>query len=104
LPQSAGVAELQIPLAEAIRALRRELLVAVREGADKELQFGLGPIELELQLEISREAGGEAGIKFWVVSVGAKGTRTSATTHTVKITLAPLGDVRVGSLVPEPPP
>jgi Trypsin-co-occurring domain 2 len=102
--QTAGevaiVAELRIPLADAIRALRRELVEAVRQGKDEELRFRLGPIELELQLEISREAGGEAGISFWIVSIGAKGSRTSATTHTVKLTLAPVGDVVVHDEIP----
>lgn len=92
--------ELQIPLAQAVRALRRELVEAVREGQEEDLRFALGPIELELQLEIAREAGGEAGIKFWVVSVAGKGALSSTTTHTVKLTLTPVsgsGDVLVGS-------
>jgi hypothetical protein len=96
-------AELQIPLAQAIRALRREILAAIREGEDKDLRFGLGPIELELQLAISREAGGEAGIAFWVVTIGGKGSRTSATTHTVKLVLMPPGDVQVASPVSAQP-
>jgi len=49
-------AELQIPLAEAIRALRRELVEAVREGEDEEVRFALGDIDLELQVEVSKEA------------------------------------------------
>ena len=102
------MAELRIPLSEAIRALRRELVEAVREGEGEELRFALGPVELELQLEVSKEAGGEAGIAFWLVTVGAKGSRTQATTHTVRLTLAPIGpsgekDVVVRSRVAERP-
>ena len=102
------MAELRIPLSEAIRALRRELVEAVREGEAEELRFALGPVELELKLEVSKEAGGEAGIAFWLVTVGAKGSRTQATTHTVRLTLTPIGpsgekDVVVRSRVAERP-
>ncbi len=41
-------------------------------GEVGDLRFGFGPIEQELQPEISREAGGEAGIAFWVVTAEAK--------------------------------
>ena len=83
-------AELQIPLAEAIRALRRELVEAVREGEDEELRFALGDIDLELQVEVSKEAGGEAGIAFWLVTIGGKASRTSGTTHTIRLSLSPV--------------
>jgi Trypsin-co-occurring domain 2 len=84
------VAEVSIPLSEAIRALRLELVDAMRQGADEDVRFALGPIQLELQVEVSNEAGGEAGIKFWLISVGGKASRTSATTHTVKLSLTPV--------------
>ena len=84
--------DLNIPLAEAIKALRTELLTAIVEGTDKDLRFALGPIDLELQLEVSKEAGGEAGIKFWVLSVGGKGSRSSGATHTVRLTLTPVSE------------
>jgi Trypsin-co-occurring domain 2 len=38
----------------------------VRQGKDEEVRFALGPVELELQVEVSKEAGGEAGIAFWL--------------------------------------
>ena len=77
-------AEIQIPVAEAIRALRRELGRAVREGEDEDVRFALGDIELELQVDVSKEAGGEAGIAFWLVTIGGKASRTSGTTHTIR--------------------
>ena len=83
-------AEPQIPLAKAIEALRRELAEAQREGEGQDLRFQVGPVELQLQLELSSEVGGEAGLAFWFVSIGGKGSRTSGTTHTVKLTLVPV--------------
>ena len=79
-----------IPLASAIRVLREQLQDAVRGGEGEELRFALGPVELELRVEAAHEGGGEAGIKFWLASVGAKGSRSSSTTHTVRLSLTPV--------------
>jgi hypothetical protein len=83
--------QLEVPLSQAIRALRREIVDANRTSKDEEIRFKLGPIELEFGLEVAREAGGEAGLRFWVVSIGAMGKRASAATHTVKMVLTPVG-------------
>jgi hypothetical protein len=80
----------RIPLASAIRALRAELQAAVRSGDGEELRFALGPVELELQVEAASQGGGEAGIKFWLVSVGTKAGRSSGMTHTVRLSLTPV--------------
>jgi hypothetical protein len=80
----------KIPLANAIRALREELAQAVREGQDEEVRFRVGPVDLEFQVEISKEASGKAGVAFWVVSVGGGGGRSSSTANTVKINLQPV--------------
>jgi hypothetical protein len=80
----------QIPLSDAICALRRELVEAVKEGKDQEVKFALGPIELELQVELSSTGGGVAGIKFWVISLGGKGERSSGRSQTVRISLTPV--------------
>lgn len=80
-----------IPLSDAIRELRREITEAMREGKDSDVRFRLGPIELEFGLEVGRKLGGEGGIAFWVIKLGASGERTSATTHTVKLVLTPVG-------------
>lgn len=90
----------EIGLADAIRELRQELTRAIAEGEGESLRFKPGPIELELQLEIGREGGGSAEIKWFVVSASGEGKVTRASTHTVKLTLEPLpdeggGDVRI---------
>ncbi len=92
--------ELEVPLASAIAALRRELVAAVSEGEEKGVRFALGPIELEFQVEVSSEAAGEAGVRFWVVSLGGKGSRASGSTHTVRLTLNPVLASEVGKDFP----
>ena len=80
-----------IPLAQAIADLRKELLVALEEGRGKALQFKLQPVELELKLAITGSADAKAGVKFWVMELGAGGKYENATTHTLKLTLEPVG-------------
>ena len=83
--------ETRIPLAQAIEDLRAELLIALADGKDQPLQFRLKPVELELKLAVTREAGANAGVKFWVLDFGAKGTVGDAATHTLKLVLEPVG-------------
>jgi hypothetical protein len=72
-------------LASAIAALRADLQAAVAEGEGKDLQFGLGDIELTLQLVADKHAGGKIGWSVLGVDAGAKSERT----HTVTLTLKP---------------
>jgi hypothetical protein len=96
----AEVSQAGVPLASVIEALRAELLVALAKGKGQEVRFALGDIELDFQVEVSQERGGEAGVKFWVVALGGKGSRSSATTHTVRVKLSPVtGDDDDRSLV-----
>ncbi len=81
--------EAAIDLGEAIRSLRAELSSAMAQGEGQDLRFRVGPVELEFDVQVSREAGAEGGVKFWVVSAGAKATTGTATTHRVKIALQP---------------
>jgi NTP-dependent ternary system trypsin peptidase co-occuring protein len=94
------MAEPQIPLADAIKALRAQLADAMAEGEGKALRFQVREVELELQLELATETGGNLSVA-WIVSVGAKAGTTSRTTHTVRLTLAPEassgGGIKLGS-------
>ena len=83
--------QLKVPLAEAIQALRVEIVEANRKSKYEDVRFKLGPIELEFGLEVSREVAGNAGLKFWVVSIGGSGKRASAATHSVRMVLTPVG-------------
>lgn len=83
------MAEQQLGLADAVRALRSELTTVMREGRDEALRFELGPVEMEFLLEVQLEAGGEAGVKFWVVNLGGRGSVTRGSTHRVTLTLTP---------------
>lgn len=72
-------------LAEAIAALRAGLEAALEEGRGKDVQFGLGDVELTLQLVADKHAGGKIGWSVLGVDAGAKSERT----HSMKLVLQP---------------
>lgn len=82
--------ETAIGLPKAIHSVRVALSAAMAEGESEDLRFRVGPAELEFEVRVSREAGAEAGVKFWLMSAGAKATGGTLTTHRVKIALHPL--------------
>ncbi len=78
-----------IELAELIGRLREELTEAMHAGKDAELRFELGPVELELDVGVDREAKPGAKVRFWVLELGADATRSSHTTQRVTLQLVP---------------
>ena len=80
----------EIGIDDAIRALRRQLSAAVAESQGQELRFGLGLVELEFDMVVSRDAGGGGGIRFWVVSLDGKASVSKATTHRIRLRLDPV--------------
>jgi hypothetical protein len=92
-----------VPLAKAVRVLRSELVDAVEAADGEDLQFTMGPVELEFELGVTNEGGTEGGVRFWVVSLGARGSRSKARHHRVKFTLTPhpagdpAGDVNIST-------
>lgn len=77
-------------LADTIESLRRELSTAMRNRPETGIVFELGEAEVELQLAVTKEAGGDAGVRLGVVSFGAKGGLASEATHRVLLSLSPM--------------
>ncbi len=90
---------MEIELADAVAAVRDELIEAAARGAGAGVQFVVGPIELEFAVELKRDAKVKAGIKAWLVSADVEGGIAHGRTHKVKVTLTPKtaagGDVLV---------
>ena len=80
----------RVGLADAIAQLRAELCEAVEEGRQKQIRFGVGPVELEFHVELGREGGGSGKVRFWVVEAGAEGKLSSKSTQVLKIRLEPM--------------
>jgi hypothetical protein len=84
-----GTRSMAIELAELIAQLRAELTAAMAEGAGEHLRFELGPVELELAVQVDKEAKSGGKVRFWVVDAGAEGKLGSSTTQKIKLTLHP---------------
>jgi len=78
-----------IELSRVISDLRRELWDAISAGADEELRFELGPVELEVIVALEQEGGGGGRVRFLVVELGGEGKATHSSTQRVKLTLDP---------------
>lgn len=76
-----------VELAAVIGQLRAELTEAAEAGEGEEFRFEVGPIELELTVAVSKEAGPNAKVKFWVVELGADAKLTATNTQRIKLTL-----------------
>ncbi len=82
----------ELELAEAIDVLRTELRKAQDSGREADVRFSVGPVEVELAVEIVKEAGGEASVKVLsLLSLGAKGDVSKGKTNRVKVVLNPIG-------------
>jgi hypothetical protein len=80
----------EIGLANAIQAIRQELAIAMAAGADEELRFRVGTVELQFQIVVTQSADASAKVRFWVVDVRAGGSVERAATHTIRIQLDPI--------------
>jgi len=78
-----------IPFADWLESLRAELADAERAGRDRELRLQVDKLELELEVQSTREAGAKSGVRFWVVDAGADGRVKSGLTQRVRLSLTP---------------
>jgi hypothetical protein len=77
-------------LADTIAAVRRELSAAQMAGQGQPVQFRTGPVELEFEVAVTRNGGGQAGVQLWVLTLGGKGELAHATTQRIRVTLQPV--------------
>ena len=91
------MADTTVGLADAIASLRKELLTAMEEGSDARMRFRLAPVELSLQVAVTKEAEGKIG---WRV-LGLGGSYASATTQTLAVRLEPVWQKDDGSYTTE---
>jgi len=95
----------ELGLSEAIGQLRREIGASMEAARNEPLQFQLGAVELELQVQLAAKAGVKGEAKWVVVSFGADAGVERTHTHKVKLTLKPThagGDVAVSDEIKKP--
>ncbi|MFI1719746.1 trypco2 family protein [Streptomyces sp. NPDC020489] len=85
----------RIELADAVQAVRDELITAAARSTGHDLAFEVGDIELEFDVELRKETKGGTKVKAWVVEAGADGSAGTTRAHRVTVTLQAL-DRRTG--------
>lgn len=76
-------------LADAVIALRSELVDAMEAGKGEDLQFEVGTVTMEFTVEATADAEAKGGVRFWVVELGTSGSVGRSATHTVTLELKP---------------
>src|SRR5262249_33415591 len=79
-----------ITLSEAVQNLREEVTLAMEAGMDDVIRFESSAVELELQVELMREATAKGGVKWLVFEAGADAKVSSKSVHKLKVTLIPI--------------
>lgn len=77
----------QFGLIEVLDALRADLLEASLRGDASDLHFPIASVQVTLNVSVTREGEGTAGIKFWVLGIGGKASVAREDAHTVTINL-----------------
>ncbi|MGX1886961.1 trypco2 family protein [Streptomyces sp. NPDC055287] len=80
---------MDIPLVDAVAAVRDELLAAAAHGADQEIAFAVGPVEMEFQVEMRADGKAKGGFRLWAVSAETEAGVSRGRTHRVAFTLTP---------------
>ncbi|GAA2781860.1 trypco2 family protein [Kitasatospora sp. CM 4170] len=81
--------ELDIGLADAVAAVRDELLEAAARGTGQDLAFTVGPVEMEFEVELRADANAKGKFKVWAVTAEAGAGVSRGRTHRVSFTLTP---------------
>ena len=93
-----------VGLADAIGQVRAELEQAIKDGEESPVAFRAGPVEMEFEVAFTRTGGINGGFQLSVLSFGAKGEKSTAATHRVKVALTPADregrDILIGDTGP----
>ncbi|MDG9722649.1 MULTISPECIES: trypco2 family protein [unclassified Streptomyces] len=80
---------MKIELADAVAALRDELMTASARGAGADVAFQVGAIEMEFAVELRHDAKAKGGFKAWVVTADGEASAGRTRTHRISVTLTP---------------
>jgi len=77
-------------LADAIDELRNTLERAWENGHGRKVRFRPEPVELTVQVGLTRSSKGRAGLQWKILVMGGERSRQTALTHTLTIRLTPV--------------
>jgi hypothetical protein len=84
-----------VGLAAAIEALRAELASAVEQGSGRGMRFRIEPVDISMQVVVTRSADGRIG---WG-PLGVGGSYDAATTQTLRLRLQPVWEQADGTVL-----
>jgi hypothetical protein len=79
-----------VGLPEAIESLRADLARAWWDGQRRRIRFRVEPVELTVQVGLTRSTQGNAGLRWYVLTLGGEKTRQTVATQTLKLRLTPV--------------
>jgi hypothetical protein len=79
-----------VGLPEAIESLRADLAAAWWDGRQHRVRFRVDPVELTVQVGVTKTGKGAAGIKWQILTLGGERSKEVATTQTLKLRLTPV--------------
>lgn len=82
--------ETAVDLADTIKALRTQLTKAMEEGRGADLLFELSAINVEFEVTVTKDAGADGGVRFGVISFGAKGGTANTDKQRITLTMQPV--------------
>jgi hypothetical protein len=77
-------------LSDAIEALRDDLAKAWWDGKNQRVRFKVEPVELTVQVGVTKTGEGSAGIKWHILTLGGQRKHETATTQVLKLRLQPV--------------
>jgi len=90
-----------VGLTEAIEALRGALGAAWWDSQQRRVRFKVEPIELTMQVGVTRAGKGAAGIRWHVLTLGGEWSREAVSTQTLKLKLEPMLFDDQGKVLPD---
>jgi hypothetical protein len=79
-----------VDLSDSIAALRKDLTEAWWDGRHQRVRFKVEPVELTVQVGVTRTGKGQAGVKWHVLAIGGEKSHETAVTQTLRLRLAPV--------------
>jgi hypothetical protein len=79
-----------VGLPEAIESLRADLAAAWWDGRRHRVRFRVEPVELTVQVGVTRTGKGAAGVRWHVLTLGGERSKETATTQTLRLRLTPV--------------
>jgi Trypsin-co-occurring domain 2 len=79
-----------IGLGETLQLLRDELISSMAVSAAAPVRFRIDSIDVELRFTVTKTAGLNGGVQFWVVTAGGKTSTESSAEHSVTLHLSAL--------------